>query len=173
MHVGTMLLTLACGYVVWRLLCRWCNTASPVVVVLSGSMEPTFYRGDLLFLTNHTDDRLNLRDVVVFNVKGRPIPIVHRIIDIRRKDRRGDRILTKGDNNAVDDVGLYSRDQPWVARRDVVGRARFTIPQLGHFTLFMNENPTIRNIIVAAACLYSACSYEDDDDDKEDDDRDE
>lgn len=28
------------------------NSQSPVVVVLSGSMEPGFYRGDILFLYN-------------------------------------------------------------------------------------------------------------------------
>jgi signal peptidase len=29
------------------------GSESPIVVVLSGSMEPAFYRGDLLFLTNY------------------------------------------------------------------------------------------------------------------------
>ena len=40
------------------------------MVVLSGSMEPAFYRGDLLFLTNYKDDPLKAGDIVVFKVEG-------------------------------------------------------------------------------------------------------
>ena len=34
------------------------------------------------------------------------------------------KLLTKGDNNAVDDRGLYARGQLWVSRDEVIGRAR-------------------------------------------------
>ena len=34
------------------------------------------------------------------------------------------KLLTKGDNNSVDDRGLYSPGQLWVQRDEVVGRAR-------------------------------------------------
>ena len=34
------------------------------------------------------------------------------------------KLLTKGDNNYVDDRGLYSPGQLWVQREEVVGRAR-------------------------------------------------
>lgn len=54
-------------------------------MVLSGSMEPAFYRGDLLFLTNYEDDPLKAGDIVVFKVEGRDIPIVHRIIKLHEK----------------------------------------------------------------------------------------
>ena len=40
------------GVVAWRAFCLGMNSESPLVVVLSGSMETAFYRGDLLFLTN-------------------------------------------------------------------------------------------------------------------------
>ena len=32
--------------------------------------------------------------------------------------------LTKGDNNSVDDRGLYAQGQLWLEKKDVVGRAR-------------------------------------------------
>ena len=32
--------------------------------------------------------------------------------------------LTKGDNNSVDDRGLYAQGQLWLEKQDVVGRAR-------------------------------------------------
>lgn len=55
---------------------------SPVVVVLSGSMEPAFYRGDLLLLTNDLEDPVRVGDITVFKVEGREIPIVHRVIKV-------------------------------------------------------------------------------------------
>ncbi|CEG75288.1 Putative Signal peptidase I [Rhizopus microsporus] len=41
----------ATALMVWKGLGLVTNTESPIVVVLSGSMEPAFHRGDLLFLT--------------------------------------------------------------------------------------------------------------------------
>lgn len=42
------------------------GTDSPVVVVLSGSMEPGFVRGDLLFLKKN--NTINAGDIIVFKV---------------------------------------------------------------------------------------------------------
>uniref|UniRef100_A0A0D9WP66 Signal peptidase complex catalytic subunit SEC11 n=1 Tax=Leersia perrieri TaxID=77586 RepID=A0A0D9WP66_9ORYZ len=55
------------------------GSESPVVVVLSGSMEPGFKRGDILFL-HMSKDPIRTGEIVVFNVDGREIPIVHRVI---------------------------------------------------------------------------------------------
>lgn len=46
------------------------KSESPVVVVLSGSMEPAFQRGDILFLNNQ-DDPIRVGEVVVFKIKDR------------------------------------------------------------------------------------------------------
>ena len=53
-----------------------------VVVVLSGSMEPGFQRGDILFLNMGTAP-VRTGEIVVFNIDGRDIPIVHRVIKVR------------------------------------------------------------------------------------------
>lgn len=50
----------------------------------SGSMEPAFQRGDLLFLTNK-EDPIRVGEIVVFKVEGREIPIVHRVLKIHEK----------------------------------------------------------------------------------------
>ena len=42
-------------------------------------MEPAFQRGDLLFLWNRDVD-IEVGEVVVYNVKGKDIPIVHRVV---------------------------------------------------------------------------------------------
>lgn len=40
------------------------------------------------------------------------------------------KILTKGDNNSVDDRGLYAPGQLWLQKKDIVGRARGYISNL-------------------------------------------
>lgn len=49
--------------------------------MLSGSMEPGFYRGDILFL-HMGRAPVRAGEVVVFNINGRDIPIVHRAIKV-------------------------------------------------------------------------------------------
>merc|ERR1712062_388253 len=63
---------------IWKGLMGVTGSESPIVVVLSGSMEPAFQRGDLLFLTNYEEEDIRVGEIVVFKIDGRDIPIVHR-----------------------------------------------------------------------------------------------
>jgi signal peptidase len=47
-------------------------------------MEPAFQRGDILFLTNQ-DDPIRVGEIVVFKIKDRDIPIVHRVMKVHEK----------------------------------------------------------------------------------------
>merc|ERR1719249_547506 len=96
---------------IWKGLMVVTGSESPIVVVLSGSMEPAFHRGDLLFLTN-------------------------------------------GDNNSVDDRGLYAPGQYWLARKDVVGRARGFLPYVDIVTIIMNEYPKFKCIVLLCLGIY-------------------
>lgn len=65
----------------WKGLSVISDSPSPIVVVLSGSMEPAFQRGDLLFLWNRNLlQDTSVGEVVVYNVKDKDIPIVHRVV---------------------------------------------------------------------------------------------
>ncbi len=44
-------------------------------------MEPAFYRGDLLFLTNPVNERYHTGDITVYKIPGADIPIVHRVLE--------------------------------------------------------------------------------------------
>lgn len=72
-------LVLSTAFMLWKTLSVITNSPSPIVVVLSGSMEPAFQRGDLLFLWNR-DQTAEVGEIVVYNVKGKDIPIVHRVV---------------------------------------------------------------------------------------------
>ena len=71
-------LVLSTAFMLWKGLSVATDSPSPIVVVLSGSMEPAFQRGDLLFLWNRGDTQIG--EIVVYNVKGKDIPIVHRVV---------------------------------------------------------------------------------------------
>ena len=53
---------------IWKGLMVATGSESPIVVVLSGSMEPAFQRGDLLFLTNHDNEDIRVGEIVVFKI---------------------------------------------------------------------------------------------------------
>lgn len=72
-------LVLSTAFMLWKTLSLASDSPSPIVVVLSGSMEPAFQRGDLLFLWNRGLDT-QVGEVVVYNVRGKDIPIVHRVV---------------------------------------------------------------------------------------------
>ena len=99
-------LVICTALMTWKSLMVATNSESPVVVVLSGSMEPAYYRGDILVLELWEQRPIESGDVVVYKLGDRDIPIVHRIIDVH-DGPAGTYYLTKGDNNTVNDRGLY------------------------------------------------------------------
>ena len=57
--------------------------------MLSGSMEPAFYRGDILFLYKGAKP-IRAGEVLVFNdICGWDIPIVHRVIKVHEEAENG------------------------------------------------------------------------------------
>lgn len=139
---------------IWKGLMVVTGSESPIVVVLSGSMEPAFHRGDLLFLTNHREDPIRVGDIVVFKVEGRDIPIVHRVLKLHEKQDGSVKILTKGDNNSVDDRGLYAPGQLWLEKKDIVGRARGFVPYVGIVTILMNDYPKLKYAVLGLLGLF-------------------
>ena len=58
------------------------TTDMPVVAVESNSMIPVFYKGDILVLRGAAPGELEVGDVIVYSVKSRQVPVVHRIVKI-------------------------------------------------------------------------------------------
>ncbi|TQD77058.1 hypothetical protein C1H46_037406 [Malus baccata] len=167
--------------IIWKALMCVTGSESPVVVVLSGSMEPGFKRGDILFL-HMSKEPIRAGEIVVFNIDGREIPIVHRVIKIdplcfshnqltiaicspvksadqwflqvhERKDTGEVDVLTKGDNNFGDDRLLYAQGQLWLQRHHIMGRAVGFLPYVGWVTIIMTEKPIIKYILIGALGL--------------------
>merc|ERR1719466_668111 len=110
-------------------------------------MEPAFYRGDLLFLTNHQEDKIQAGEIVVFKID-------HRVIKLHESHDGKLKFLTKGDNNEVDDRGLYNKGQLWVEPDHVVGRARGFLPYVGMVTIIMNDYPKLKYAILGLLGIF-------------------
>ncbi|KAF2464706.1 signal peptidase complex catalytic subunit sec11 [Lindgomyces ingoldianus] len=141
-------LVLSTAFMLWKGLSVVSDSPSPIVVVLSGSMEPAFQRGDLLFLWNRGMDT-QIGEVVVYNVKGKNIPIVHRVVRRFGGGKSPLRLLTKGDNNAADDTELYATGQLFLNRQeDVIGSVVGYIPFVGYVTILLSEYPWLKQAML-------------------------
>ena len=140
-----------------------------MVVVLSGSMEPSMYRGDILVLWKK--DELNIGDVIVYQLENEKIPIVHRVSSLQEVPRTKKELqekpwasetkimfMTKGDNNPVDDRGLYPKGVAYLDETLVVGHVYAAIPYSGFLTLLVNDYPYVKYSLIAFMLITSLVS---------------
>ena len=136
------------------------NTDMPIVAVESNSMEPTFYKGDILILQGVSSPKE--ADIIVFSVEGRTTPIVHRIIEINPDGT----FQTKGDNN----YGQLPFEKS-ISKSQIHGKVISIIPYIGWVKIGLTEiifSYIIPNMVwivivaVAAVALYVAFFGSDD-----------
>jgi len=101
-----------------------------VFTVLSGSMEPEFHTGSLIYVKDVDPFTLKERDIITFMLDENTIA-THRIVGVvpDEEDPSVVRFRTKGDANNSEDGTL-------VHYRNVIGTPVFSIPLLGYFFLF-------------------------------------
>lgn len=101
-----------------------------MIAIASGSMEPTFYRGDAIIYEKVSEkNKPKAGEVIVFKHDGEFIS--HRIININIKDN-DITYQTKGDNNSVEDDFI-------VKDEDVVGTVKLRLKYIGIPTIWLNE----------------------------------
>ncbi len=112
------------------------DTSKPVMAVVSGSMEPIFYRGDLIVSKGVPPETLEVSDVIVYWNPLKEIYVVHRIVDIEDSGHHT-YFFTKGDNNPEWDQN--SGLAPPIMDEWVEGKVIFTIPKVGWFKVALTE----------------------------------
>ncbi len=156
LNLGTVVFS---ALMLWKGLMLVTGSESPVVVVLSGSMEPGFHRGDILFLSL-TEAPFVPGDVTVFSIEGRDIPIVHRTHNVHEDfsakldEQHHLALVTKGDNNRVDDRGLYKPGQLFLSKKNLIGRAYAFIPYVGMVTIWLNDFPWLKYVLIGAMGFF-------------------
>ncbi|CCE65553.1 hypothetical protein TPHA_0L02010 [Tetrapisispora phaffii CBS 4417] len=154
---------LSSTFMVWKGLSVVTDSHSPIVVVISGSMEPAFQRGDVLFLWNRNE--LNkVGDIVVYEQNSKSIPIVHRVLREHHSQSSSNSkqlLLTKGDNNAGNDISLYADRNIYLDKQnDIVGTVKGYLPKVGYITIWISENQYAKYGLMGLIALSSLFSTE-------------
>lgn len=93
-------------------------------IIDSWPIKNGFRKGDVLIIKGVDETDLNIGDVIVYDINGQKIPIVHRIVKIDNKE-----IITKGDHNPTFDL--------WKVEK-IHGKVIFVIPYLGWPKIIFN-----------------------------------
>ncbi|KAH0430453.1 signal peptidase I [Colletotrichum camelliae] len=162
-RVPSILRLLERSFMVWKALSLATNCAFPAMVVLSESMEPAFSRGDVILLANWQE--VEVGDIPVIWFKGQRLPMVHRAVEVMFGHNSERLILTKGDNNEINDVAIYPFDQTHVGLllvvNSFVNEARIYLKSdLLDFT--PDKYPIIRPILsqIIFDCSRDDCTHD-------------
>ena len=118
-----------------------------VFTVLSGSMEPTYHVGSLIYVKMVDYTALQPGDVITFLLDEDTVA-THRIVEVvpDEEDAAVLRYRTKGDANDAEDGGL-------VHYKNVIGTPVFSIPKLGYFANYIQHPPGTYIAISVGAIL--------------------
>ena len=99
--------------------------------VVSGSMEPTYSVGDLIYVKEVDPTVVDPGDVITFVLNEDLVVATHRVIEIDAENRH---FYTKGDANDTADAAP-------VHFNNVVGVPQFSIPLLGYVSDYIQHPP--------------------------------
>lgn len=95
------------------------------MAVLTGSMEPNYHVGSMVYVKEVEPETLKEGDVITFRISDNTV-VTHRIVEI---DKEAQTVTTKGDANNANDGNP-------VAYANIVGKADFNIPYLGYLAIY-------------------------------------
>lgn len=111
--------------------------------VLSGSMEPTYHTGSLIYVKSVEPQDVRVGDPITFVLNEDLVVATHRVIEI---DAENERFYTKGDANE-------SADGSPVHFNNLIGVPVFTIPLLGYVANFVTNPPGMYIALAGVAVL--------------------
>lgn len=102
-----------------------------IYTVISGSMEPTYHVGSLIYVKKVDPSTLKEKDPITFKLNDNTIA-THRIVEIVPDENNPQeyKFRTKGDANKNVDANLIEPNQ-------VLGKAIFSIPYLGYLATYI------------------------------------
>ena len=99
--------------------------------VISGSMEPQYSVGDLIYVKKIDVNDIKVNDPITFVLNEELVVATHRVVEI---DAANQHFYTKGDANDT-------RDSAPVHFNNVIGVPKFSIPLLGYVSDFIQNPP--------------------------------
>lgn len=132
------------------------------LAVLSGSMEPTYHVGSLIYVKDADPQDVQIGDPITFKISDDTM-VTHRVVAI---DTEAQTFQTKGDANDNVDGGA-------VAYENLVGKPVFTIPYMGYLAVYANTTTgmivmvTVILVILILTFLPDFLMKDDDEEEKE------
>ena len=122
-------------------------TGLQIYTVISGSMEPTYHVGSLIYVKKVDPSTLKIKDPITFELSDKTIA-THRIVEIVKDEENPNiyKFRTKGDANEEVDANLVETNK-------VLGKALFTIPYLGYLATYIQSYPGNMVAICTAIAL--------------------
>lgn len=114
--------------------------------VISGSMEPTYSVGDLIYVKEVDPDSIKVGDPITFVLNEDLMVATHRVVAVDSENRQ---FTTKGDANDTEDAAP-------VHFNNVIGVPIFAIPLLGYVSAYIQNPPGMYLAIAFGAALLAA-----------------
>ena len=113
--------------------------------VVSGSMEPTYSVGDLLYVKTVDPDAVKVGDPITFVLNEDLVVATHRVVAIDSQNRQ---FTTKGDANETEDASP-------VHFNNLIGVPVFSIPLLGYVSAYIQNPPGMYVAIALGVALLA------------------
>lgn len=115
-----------------------------VYIVLSGSMEPEYPTGSVIYVQETDVEALDCWDVITFRLSEKTVA-THRIIELVEEDGQT-KYRTKGDANEIHDETLVTKAQ-------VIGKPVFCVPYIGYAVNYIQRPPGLYTAISVGAVM--------------------
>ncbi len=116
-----------------------------IYTVISGSMEPNYHVGSLIYVKKVDPSTLKKNDTITFKL-GTDTIATHRIIEIvYEEDDTTYSFRTKGDANDHPDANLVPPDK-------ILGKTMYTVPYLGYLATYIQSYPG--NIVAICIAIF-------------------
>jgi signal peptidase I len=125
--VTTLMLVVSCAAVTAL------HQGTKFLSIQSGSMVPTFRKGDLVIVNPVPDKNYKVGDIINFiNPNNAKQTVTHRVQRTLPDDgMQGKRVITKGDANAAADIAIPTSK--------IIGKVNYSIPYLGFVFDFVRQ----------------------------------
>lgn len=118
-------------------------------VVTSGSMEPLYPVGSLIYVKKVKPEEINVNDTITFYIKDTDIIATHQVYEI---DEENKQLRTQGINNK-DENGEIIHDAEAVNFSSVIGKPIFCIKYLGYINRLITSTPGIYFVFFATIII--------------------
>jgi signal peptidase len=111
------------------------SRSTEYVVMVSTSMEPSIYRGDIVKVENNPS-KIQVGDIIIYNATWIPEEVLHRVIAVHKAENGTTYFIAKGDKNPAQDPEPVYQNQ--IVSKVLTSNGKpVVIPKIGYISLWI------------------------------------